>query len=71
VPIEPLVLRANAGDCITVNLNNHLPATQSDLPGFNTMPMIRERLQRQRRGAFLAVGLHPQLLTYDVRKSDG
>jgi manganese oxidase len=40
VPIEPLVLRAAAGDRITVTLTNALPATLPDLPGFNTMPGI-------------------------------
>src|SRR5688572_32043506 len=39
--IEPLILRANAGECIVVALTNNLPTgPQFDLDGFNTMPMI-------------------------------
>jgi manganese oxidase len=71
VPIEPLVLRAAAGECITVTLLNHLPATQADLPGFNTMPMIVDGFNANDVVPSSQVGLHPQLVSYDVRKSDG
>src|SRR6185436_1944019 len=37
---EPLVLRANAGDCIAVILRNKLPATAPDLDGWNTLPLL-------------------------------
>ncbi|MHC4408602.1 MAG: hypothetical protein ACYS0F_06325, partial [Planctomycetota bacterium] len=37
VPVEPLVLRANAGDCIEVRLNNALPAVAPDLAGWQDM----------------------------------
>src|SRR6185503_13764963 len=40
VPIEPLVVRAAAGECINFVLNNRLPTTQADLDGFNTMPNL-------------------------------
>jgi hypothetical protein len=47
VPIEPLVLRANAGACIIVNLKNMLPAAAAgpmpDLPGYNTLAAIIDR----------------------------
>src|SRR5678815_2016735 len=36
VPIEPLVVRAAAGECINFILNNRLPPTQADLAGCNT-----------------------------------
>ncbi|HEX6083581.1 MAG TPA: copper oxidase [Thermoanaerobaculia bacterium] len=64
VPIEPLVLRANAGDCIMLTLNNKLPATPPDLAGFNTLPMIVENFNNNDIKPSSHVGLHPQLLTY-------
>ncbi len=39
-PVDPLVLRAAAGDCITVTLRNALPSVIPDLPGFNGVPPI-------------------------------
>ena len=39
-PTEPLVLRAAAGDCISLTLTNRLPERPFDLAGFNTLPMI-------------------------------
>jgi hypothetical protein len=71
VPVEPLTLRANAGDCITLTLNNRLPATAPDLPGFNTLPMIVERFNANQVRPSSLVGLHPQLLAFDVIKNDG
>ncbi len=74
VPIEPLILRANAGDCVEVNLTNAIdPApAKSDLfkqnffmaPPFNTTPPYPTRASR-------FVGLHPQLLAYDAAQSYG
>ncbi|NIS76818.1 MAG: hypothetical protein GTO00_04180, partial [Deltaproteobacteria bacterium] len=87
-PVEPVILRANAGDCIQVTLFNRLPETAPDLAGYNTLlPMII----RDRQAAFQAgepansvttfnnnlirpssyVGLHPQMVEYDVNKGDG
>jgi hypothetical protein len=40
VPIEPLVVRARAGECINFTLLNKLPKVMPDLDGFNTMPNI-------------------------------
>jgi len=41
-PVEPLVLRVNAGDCVRVNLANALPADlgATEMPGFNALPPI-------------------------------
>ena len=36
---EPLILRALAGDCIKLTLRNKLPATLTELDGYNTLPM--------------------------------
>jgi hypothetical protein len=47
VPVEPLILRARAGDCINLQLKNNLPATATgplpDLNGYNTLPPIIDR----------------------------
>ncbi|HEX2729193.1 MAG TPA: Ig-like domain repeat protein [Rubrobacteraceae bacterium] len=70
---EPLVLRANEGDCIEVGLSNRLtPAWLSDhgnagTAGDPTLPT--EPVEGTKSG--LRVSLHPQLVKYDVRGSDG
>jgi hypothetical protein len=75
---EPLILRANAGDCIAVVLRNRLPFNPPDLAGWNTLPLLLDdfgatfdpfnanQLRPSRH-----VGLHPQLLTFNVHRSDG
>jgi hypothetical protein len=76
-PIEPLILRANAGDCVQVTLKNRLPATLPDLPGFYTLPMLiagtpgAVDFNANQVAPSKNVGLHTQLLEYDVAKSDG
>jgi manganese oxidase len=70
-PIEPLVLRAAAGDCINFTLHNFLPETQADLDGFNTLPMIVRKFNNNQIKPSSNVGLHPQLVYYDVTDSDG
>jgi hypothetical protein len=72
VQIEPLILRASAGECIVVALTNNLPAgTQFDLDGFNTLPMIVEKFNANQIRPSADVGLHPQLVYQDVTRSDG
>jgi hypothetical protein len=68
---EPLVLRANAGDCIALTLRNNLPATAPDLAGFSTLPMIVEHFNANQVNPSSVVGLHPQQLFLDVTRSDG
>jgi hypothetical protein len=70
-PVEPLVLRANAGDCVEVTLRNKLPAEPLDLPGFNTMPMIVNHFNANQVKPSAQVGLHPQLFFFDVTRSNG
>ena len=82
VPREPLVLRAAAGECITVQLTNALPmaamnvgvAAQSPF-GVNAAappiaagapPIFSYTLQTSHQ-----IGLHPQLVAYDATVSDG
>jgi manganese oxidase len=83
VPVEPLVLRVNAGDCVTINLTNRLPANRlaPDLPNYNDMRHAnkRERLHPEGSTVFgvnhvrpsSSVGFHTQLMEYDVTRSDG
>lgn len=77
VPVEPLILRANAGDCIEVNLTNALDPTAqvfketlfmaSPFNGVNPVtgkPVFPSKMSG-------LVGLHPQLLSYDSARSNG
>jgi manganese oxidase len=75
---EPLILRANAGDCIAVVLRNFLPNNPPDLDGWNTLPLLLDDLggtfdpfNANQLKPSKHVGLHPQLLTYNVHRSDG
>jgi hypothetical protein len=84
-PVEPVVIRANAGECVRVEMTNLLPATDPlvnapDLPGYNALPALDHKAEVD--GGFVTfnnndltpsslVGLHPQLLTYSVRTSNG
>ncbi|PWB65653.1 MAG: hypothetical protein C3F14_05260, partial [Deltaproteobacteria bacterium] len=87
-PIEPVVLRAAAGECINVTLRNRLQPDADgrmfDMNGFDTLPWIVKRAQdvdpleggtRSFNANLLRpsahVGIHPQLVEYDVTKADG
>ena len=70
-PREPLVLRANAGQCIEVTLRNRLPAVVPDLDGFNTLPLLVESFNANHVAPAGDVGLHPQMVAYDVTHADG
>jgi hypothetical protein len=70
--VEPLILRANAGDCIELTLRNRLPEGRlPDLPGYNTLPMIVEGFNANQVEPSNEVGLHPQLVFFDVSRSNG
>jgi hypothetical protein len=83
VPVEPLVLRVNAGDCVQVNLTNRLPRNRlaPDLPNYNEIrhAVKRDRLHPQGATTFQNnlmrpssnVGFHTQLMEYDMTRSDG
>ena len=71
VPIEPLVVRAKAGECINFTLVNKLPKLLPDLDGFNTMPNLLFHFNANQVKPSNQVGLHPQLLAYNVANSDG
>jgi len=71
VPIEPLILRANAGDCIEILLRNNLPLVAPDLAGFSTLQPIIEGFNANDVHPSSNVGLHAQLVAYDVSRDDG
>jgi manganese oxidase len=72
VTVEPLVLRAAAGECISLTLTNRLPdAIPADLDGFSTLPMIVRNFNNNQIRPSRHVGLHPQLLFMDVTRDDG
>ncbi len=71
VPVEPLILRARAGECIQVSLRNELPAVAPDRDGFNAFPHIIEQFNANQVRPSSEVGLHPQLVLYDPADSDG
>ncbi len=69
---EPLILRARAGECIEIKLNNDIAASYTDLlDGWNSVPMIVEDFNTDQIRTSLEVGLHPQLVAFDVLTSDG
>ncbi len=78
-PIEPLILRAAAGECIDVTLRSNLPNDMPELDGFNNTPMIITNGAGPGAQHFTAndlapsnsVGLHPQLVAFDVTNADG
>lgn len=65
MPAEPLVIRANAGDCIQVTLLNKLPSTMNAHQD-HARVMVDHPWPNSNR-----ISLHPQLLLYDVQGSDG
>jgi hypothetical protein len=73
--LEPMVLRVNAGDCINLELTNKLPVDANtpmpDYDSWNFMPMLVQNFNLNQVRASKEVSLHPQLVEYDVRTSDG
>jgi hypothetical protein len=69
--LEPLVLRANAGDCVRVHLTNSLPAQLPEYNSWNFMPPITPGFNFNQVQTSNRVSLHSQLLAYDVGSSDG
>lgn len=79
--IEPLVLRANAGDCIQVVLHNLLPEHFNDGPSnnpkafnswsYNLMPPIVSGFNFNQVKMSSTVNLIPQMVAYDVKEMGG
>jgi len=84
-PVEPLVLRAAAGDCIKVVLHNRLPKGRKNMPdldGYTSVSGIitrHEGMPGSKMNTFNnnlvrpsnQIGLHPQLVHYNVQTYDG
>jgi hypothetical protein len=73
-PVEPLILRARKGECIKVELTNDLPDPGPfafDLPGWSGWLMIIEGFNANEIAPSREVGLHPQLVQYDLTRADG
>lgn len=68
---EPLIIRAAAGDCITLTLTNRLPLNVPESPSWNQVPLIVEKFNFNQIKTSNRVGLHPQLVDYDPATSDG
>lgn len=84
-PLEPLVLRAAAGECVRVLLENRLPQRPDRMPDLDGYTMLTGLIPRREGGPGQDlttfnnnlirpsnwIGLHPQLVHYDVQSYDG
>lgn len=70
VPIEPLILRYNAGDCIQLTLENQFVATSGTF-GSAGGGSVQVATTKYNWHASSYVGLSPELLSYDISNSDG
>jgi hypothetical protein len=68
---EPLVLRANPGECVMVRLHNQMQVPLTEVVGWNTLPPIVDQFNANDVDPSEQVGLHAQLVGYDVQLSDG
>jgi hypothetical protein len=68
---EPIILRANAGDCIKVTFRNDLPKQYADAAGFTGVTMLTEGFNQNDVAPSQEISLHPQLVFYDIQRSDG
>jgi hypothetical protein len=80
VPVEPLILRAKAGECIEVYLKNEIPEYSNvfKAPLAYAQPLMGITGQTPNLPGIppfvfpsKLVGLHPQLLSYDAANSTG
>jgi manganese oxidase len=84
-PVEPVVIRAAAGECVQVVLYNRLPRSRNampDLDGYTSLSGIVRRDIGSAGSKMTSfnnnlirpsnrIGLHPQLVHYDVQAYDG
>ncbi|MFK3650793.1 hypothetical protein ACI2IY_20475 [Lysobacter enzymogenes] len=84
-PLEPLVLRVAAGECAQIVLHNRLPREAKAMPdldgytslsgivrhGFATATPSQTSFNNNRIRASNHIGLHPQMVHYDVHSGDG
>ncbi|MBS0168765.1 MAG: hypothetical protein JSR62_00305 [Nitrospira sp.] len=75
--VEPLILRAAAGECITVSFTNRLPLHMPDGPkatnswSYNTLPPITEHFNFNQVRGSNRVGLHAQLVAHKTFNNGG
>jgi hypothetical protein len=80
-PVEPLVMRAAAGDCIEVTLRNLIGEKGApDILTYRKLAPVIPRFPDQPDGTVLnsnrvrtssIIGLHPALVAYDIAADDG
>ena len=79
-PIEPVVLRANAGDCVHVEFMNYLPKTLETMEGkhvtpnhqsYNLLPPIVNGFNFNQIQMSSRIGLVPQLVAENLANSHG
>ncbi|MBA2664252.1 MAG: copper oxidase [Bradymonadaceae bacterium] len=68
---EPLILRAAAGDCIQIRLQNELPEEMPSSLHFNFNPPIVKHFNTNQVRTSNHVSLQPQLLSYNPQQGDG
>ncbi len=68
---EPLVIRANEGDCIKVNLENKLTTAWLEHTGSADGDAPQDKEPATGTPGGLRISLHASLVKYDVRHSDG
>lgn len=68
---EPLLLRAAAGECVQITLINELPAALPKTPHWNYGPPIVDGFNVNQVTPSSRIGLHAQLVSYDVVSDDG
>ncbi len=68
---EPLILRANAGDCIKVTLTNKLPEVLPEADSWNELYPIVPGFGFNQVKTSNRVGLHAQLVAANTFKDDG
>jgi hypothetical protein len=76
VPIEPLILRVNAGDCVQINLTNAINTSNSSVsPIFTTAqnvpPFSTASGSTQNMLTSALTSMHVQELAYDITQSNG
>ncbi len=68
-PVEPLILRAEADECIQVELLNCVLDVQDAL-GYSLLPNVVDRFNQNQVEPSGHVGLHAQLVSYNMLDSD-
>jgi len=69
---EPLILRANAGDCINLKIErNMLPAELPEHDGFSTLPLVVADFNNNELTPSSNIGIGAQLVEYDMHQAEG